>query len=383
MTSPAKQSKTTLDDHQRLRLRPVVRFVPLEDQRWSIWIGTQMSQLNGAGIGPVLPDLLELLDGEREVGAVVQTLVQRHGIAPGVVRELLTRFYDWLIVDDDSGYRGGADDGDLAPFTAQLRYLALGSSMPVVGQRRLTTSRVAVLGLSGIGEHVALALAGAGVRHLILPRGEPVTAEDRGAFPYAAADCGRPAGEALAEHLTRLRPDTRPVLVADEEAVDLEAVDLVVLAVRDLHAPRTARINDRCVAARRPLLAVGIDMIDAFVGPLVVPHESPCLACVSMRLRQTESELAQRMRPRPAHVEPTPLAAVVANLAALEAVKQLSGLATATVLGVQLHVDARWLSVSSTDFVRHPRCPTCGPLVAHAPRVVFDVAASLRDPHEG
>src|SRR4051794_670230 len=300
MTSPAKDSKPKLDDRQRLRLRPVVRFVPLDDQRWSMWIGTQMSQLNGTGIGPVLPDLLELLDGEHEVGAIVRTLAERHGVAPGMVRELLTRFYDWLIVDDDGGYRAGAGDGDLAPFTAQLRYLALGSSLPVAGQRRLAASRVAVLGLNGIGEHVALALAGAGVRHLILPRGEPITAEDRGAFPYAAADQDRPAGEALVDLLGRLRPDARPVLVADEDAVDLEAVDLVVLAVRDLHAPRAARINDRCVAARRPLLTVGIDMIDGFVGPLVVPRESACLACVSTRLRQTESDLAQRMRPRPA-----------------------------------------------------------------------------------
>jgi bacteriocin biosynthesis cyclodehydratase domain-containing protein len=368
-------SRTTrIHDDRRLRLRPVVRFVPLDDQRWGVWIGTLGSQLQGRDVARFVADLIELLDGEHTAGEIVRVLGERRGVAAPLVRDLLARFYDWLIVDDDEGYRSGPEDGDLGPFLAQVRYLALATSSPVSAQRRLHSARVAVFGMDGIGEHVALALAGAGVAQLVL-RGGEVVPEDRGAFHYGPADVGRPAAQALADVLTRLRPEVRASLADDA----LPDVDLVVLATRDLHGAEAARVNQACVDAGRPLLLVGIDMVQGFVGPLVLPRESPCLACTVARLGQSESELVGRLRPRPAHVEPTPFAAILGNLAALEAIKVLSQTATPTVLSAQLQLDARSLSMTTVDLVRHPRCRVCGPLVARAPRVVFDVATAQED----
>jgi len=77
------------------------------------------------------------------------------------------------------------------------------------GFARIRASRVAVIGLGGVGAHAAVALARSGVGAMLLVDFDAVTATSLNRSPAAGpADVGRPKVDVVAEHLARTCPDT-------------------------------------------------------------------------------------------------------------------------------------------------------------------------------
>ncbi len=98
----------------------------------------------------------------------------------------------------------------------------------LVDQKRLQRSKVAVLGVGGLGNFVATELALAGIGHIyIVDRDRVEESNLNRQFLYTEADIGRPKAEVAAERLREINPHVKITPVVGD-AKDLELpVDMV------------------------------------------------------------------------------------------------------------------------------------------------------------
>lgn len=91
--------------------------------------------------------------------------------------------------------------------------------------QRFSSATVAVCGLGGLGSHIALSLARAGIGRLILIDFDRVDMTNLHRQQYKAAQIGRYKTEALADNLKEIAPyvalQTHRVRVTEDNAVDL------------------------------------------------------------------------------------------------------------------------------------------------------------------
>jgi adenylyltransferase/sulfurtransferase len=243
-------------------------------------------------------------------------------------------------------------------YAVQERFLPWGG---VEGQRRLTQSTVAVVGLGALGGTAALLLARAGVGRLrLIDPDTPALDNLHRQLLYDEADAaaGRPKVVAAARALSRgnseIEIETIGVELREDNARDLlEGVDLVLDGL-DAPAPRFA-MNDACLALGTPWVHTGV--VGARGQLLVVrPGVTPCLRCWLEPL-----ERAEHAETAASHGIVGPAPACLASLQASEALKLLLGREEEVQRGLLL-VEL-WpirLHTIETPPRSSEECPACG-----------------------
>jgi bacteriocin biosynthesis cyclodehydratase domain-containing protein len=214
-------------------------------------------------------------------------------------------------------------DGPSVADEEALREAALGAVAPAVAAQRLDGARVALVGESSVAEEAA-----------------------------------------------RLLPGRVRRISWDEAPADADLA-VAVPAARDL--PELSRWNERCLAAATPwLLVLPFNGRFAAVGPLFVPGETCCYACLVRRrasaLPDPEDFLALELAPA-SYPLGRSLAAALGGLAATVASRWLvRGDAVLPGALFALEVDDG-LRVTRHRVLRVPRCPACSPARAAPPLV--------------
>ena len=220
------------------------------------------------------------------------------------------------------------------------------------GQQRLKAARVALIGLGGVGAPAALYLAAAGVGTLRLIDDDTVALSNlQRQIVFDAADPGRTKVEAGAETLTALNPHVRiePVVgrLTEANAAGLiEGCDVVIDGTDDF-GTRFA-VNAACVAARIPLVSGALGRWSGQVG---VFAGRPCYRCL-VPAAPPDAETCARVGVIGA------LAGVVGSMAALEAIKLITG-AGAPLAGRLLIYDGLAGTARTVAVAADPDCPAC------------------------
>jgi len=220
------------------------------------------------------------------------------------------------------------------------------------GQQRLKAARVAIVGLGGVGAPAALYLAAAGVGALRLIDDDHVGLSNlQRQIAFAEPDVGGLKVEAGAARLTALNDhveiETAPErLTADNAAWLLEDCDVVVDGTDDF-ATRFAT-NAACVAAGRPLVSGALGRWSGQVG---VFAGRPCYRCLVAEV-PPDAETCARVGVVGA------LAGVVGSMAALEAIKLITGAGEA-LTGRLLIYDGLAGAARTVSVAADPACPVC------------------------
>jgi bacteriocin biosynthesis cyclodehydratase domain-containing protein len=277
------------------------------------------------------------------------------------------------LVDD------AADDAHVpapvrARYDRQLRYfadLARGPDGASEYQRRLRDSRVAMLGLGGLGSWAGYALACCGVGELVLVDGDRVEESNfNRQILYRERDIGRPKVDAAADALAafnsscRLETMDRRLDGVQDVREAAEGADFVVNGA-DWPAHDIERwVNAACFAARIPVITMSHSPPVARVGPLYVPGVTGCFECQEATYRDgfpLYDELVEQRRGRPSRAATLgPVCAFVGGQVALEAVHQLTGIVPPATLGMAHVFDLRTMSISREEVPRRADCPVCG-----------------------
>ncbi|MGA7411551.1 MAG: ThiF family adenylyltransferase, partial [Bryobacteraceae bacterium] len=307
--------------------------------------------------------LLDVLPALREGSASLQAL-RDASMCDSAVVETIQRLWnlrhlryttDWKVLEGDMRY------------SRQLGWLSMnaalrGNEADVLQQ--LKSKTVTILGVGGLGTHVAWNLAACGVGELHLVDGDTVEMSNlnRQLF-YTPEDVGRPKVEVTRERLAQFNPNlrirtTKAYLngVADIAKV-IHRSDFVV---RSLDSPRDIMtwLNEACLAAGIPSLGGGFFAQGAIVGPTVIPGETACLAC--------SAASALPVVDRGIGATFAPVVTTCAGLISGEVIAFLGKLGRLRTAGTIMLIEAPTFAVNFRNLQRNENCRACGQHAAKA-----------------
>lgn len=225
-------------------------------------------------------------------------------------------------------------------------------------QSRLRNASITILGVGGLGTHVAWNLAACGVGSLHLVDGDLIelTNLNRQLF-YTPAEIGQRKVDVAAQRLVEFNPElrvtkTHKYLQSPDDI--LEVIEGTTFVVRALDSPQEALawVNEACIRLGIPYSGAGFFPQGTIVGPTVIPGVSSCLACNQQATtprfdRATGGTLA-------------PLVSATASLLAAEVVTYLGELGTVQTAGRMIAISAPTLAFNVLDAPRNEHCPVCG-----------------------
>ncbi|WP_420470509.1 HesA/MoeB/ThiF family protein [Brevundimonas sp. FT23042] len=233
------------------------------------------------------------------------------------------------------------------------RHLVL-SEVGGPGQQKLKAARVGLIGLGGVGAPAALYLAAAGVGALRLIDHDQVALSNlQRQILFDSVDTGRSKVAAGMEALSALNPNVglepRAERLTPENAAELIAGCDVIIDGTDDFRTRFC-VNAACVRQRIPLVSGALGRWDGQIG---VFQGRPCYRCLVPE-SPPDAETCSRVGVVGA------LAGVVGSMAALEAIKLITG-AGEPLSGRLMLYDGLAGTSRTVRVAPDPDCPVCNP----------------------
>jgi adenylyltransferase/sulfurtransferase len=226
-----------------------------------------------------------------------------------------------------------------------------------VGQEKLLSSKVLIVGAGGLGSPAALYLAAAGVGTIGVIDADKVDLTNlQRQIIHHTSDVGRDKVKSAENKIRAINPDVtvktyHELIMADNAREIIREYDFVLDGTDNFSAKFL--INDACYFERIPFSHAGILR---FHGQLitVLPGKTTCYRCIFNS-------------PPPAGVVPScsqagvlgVLAGVIGSLQAVEAVKHLLGIGK-LLTDKLLTYDALGMEFRAVNLNRNPNCPLCG-----------------------
>lgn len=339
--------------------------------------GSGVYALHGQDARAVIEEVLPWINGSATATEIAERLAQTGGTSQARAEQML----HWLV---ESGIcvedREEPEDAPLRQhYQTQIQHFGQHVSYPTLCQKRLHTSRVAVIGLEYAGSLLLQHLASAGVGYLRGIGNPQVLAGERPLLhgtPHGQADGGRHT--LLAEQVRRLGFATQyeGVPVTPGEALRWEDLlahcDLAVLVLPRWLPSLIQASNRACLERGIPLLPLWFEAESCHLGPLVVPQETACLLCLELRqhsrwslsdFRAIQQQDAEAHGPVWDEVALSlPWLTMITALAAQDVITSLTRYRQPASRGTSFAFDSATWQLHATPVLKVPRCPACSRL---------------------
>jgi bacteriocin biosynthesis cyclodehydratase domain-containing protein len=211
--------------------------------------------------------------------------------------------------------------------------------------RRRQAARVVITGHGRLGASIAVALAEAGVGHVVPDVAGVVHHDELAAGPLRGSDVDKPRHRAIADAMTVIAPGVTT------NRLRRIPPSLIIQLDHDEPAALVAASHG---GRRLPHLVVTIREGTAVIGPLVPPAGGPCLACLDLHRLDRDADWPGL--PRPVTPEPCTVTTLLAATAyaTAEALAYLDG-DTPETLGASIEITAPGRFRRRT-WPPHPHC---------------------------
>lgn len=240
-------------------------------------------------------------------------------------------------------------------------------------QDLLQRARVLVVGLGTMGSHLVrvLALSGVGTIGAADERAVDDAATFRDSW-YEDADVGQLRCRAIAAKAATANPTVTVVPVAENilaapNTVETVADYDVVVAAFDEYVPQVYEgLNHACLQAGTVWTRCLLQGFNIEVGPMIIPHETPCYICYRSRHMANRRDHEERLLLE-SHAKRHPFrweslhVSLGGQLAALEILKLLSGCASPVTFGRVFSFNVITMESRLDTVLKLPRCPACSP----------------------
>jgi molybdopterin/thiamine biosynthesis adenylyltransferase len=246
-------------------------------------------------------------------------------------------------------------------------------------QEQVSASKVALLGLGGVGSYVSMSLLGTGVRDLRVVDFDKVELSNLNRQILYSEDVIGQRKVELA--VNRLRGYYREAditgverrLTSVEDIADVVADrDFVFCAVDRPKMHVIGWVNEACVRAGVPFIGGGVELQRSMIY-LVIPGVTGCIECWRLASADDENARALRAQMEERHSGDTgigpdmaafgPLVSVLNSLMVTEFIRFVTGVAPPIAAGRLMETrfdDLRTTQAEQWD--RRPDCPVCGDL---------------------
>lgn len=225
------------------------------------------------------------------------------------------------------------------------------------GQKKISASKVLVIGAGGLGSPASLYLAGAGVGKLTIVDADIVDVTNlQRQVIHSMATVGVPKALSAKVHLQSFNPDVNVVALMTRPDKNLLTMLVrehdVVLDCTDNTDSRYLT-NEICRTEKKPLVTAGVVRFD---GQITVfdfrDDNSPCYACIFPNHEGNDEKASTKG-------VFAPLVGMLGCMQAAEALKIIGEFGTPLV-GKLLTVDAATMQWHQYKYSRTDECPLCG-----------------------
>ena len=325
--------------------------------------------LEDAEISRLVEQLIPLLNGSKTEDEIVSAFSRDKRANIRVLLKVLDRR---CLIE-----RHGEPTEDPESLRSQERFFRAWSDEPEELIKRVRQARVLIVGLETNGVVAASELVSSGIAVLHIADDDQVIAGDYlSSFTANARAAGSYRRDVLAERLRETAPWCRITTssISEAEALFREPSDsrwdlmIGTMLPEDLAGRlRWARIAHE---AKLVSLFASCTGLEAHVGPLVVPGETPCWNCCRLRMlanaehafaaHKLQHVFTTTKRKTSPKAMPASMALLCGHLLSLEALKIVSGYAKSHLLGQLLVQNLVTLQTSLHKVIAMPWCEICG-----------------------
>lgn len=166
----------------------------------------------------------------------------------------------------------------------------------------------------------------------------------------------------------RIWPDTLPSPQRGEDGIGTQYADCLIVTSDFGRSPVLSEWNQFCIEQGRLFFPVVLHDMIGYIGPMVIPGETPCFDCLRARqnshlnARDLHSavESAAFKGQRIIGFHPS-MASILAEIATIELVKFYSGVLPRQV-GTLIEVNLLAMRLTARKVLKVPRCSACSPL---------------------
>jgi len=228
------------------------------------------------------------------------------------------------------------------------------------GQEKLKCSKVAVIGLGGLGSAATQYLASAGIGCLRLVDQDTVELRNlHRQILYSLDDLRFPKVEAAAKRIRQINPEVEaePIPENVRESNVKEIIDDVDCVIDGLDNMRTRYLlNKVCVEREIPYIYAAAIGIEGYLS-VFAPPETPCLAC---NFPNIDDRYLLTCETRGVLGATT---GIIGTMEAMEAIKILAGIGN-TLKNTLLVCDFYDMYIAKIEIYKNPKCPVCGEVEA-------------------
>jgi molybdopterin-synthase adenylyltransferase len=260
-------------------------------------------------------------------------------------------------------------------YDRNLLYYSLNGIEPTHAQKQLSQIEISLIGMGGIGNWMSLNLIGLGLKKLKLVDHDFIEQSNLcRQVLFSESDVGRKKVQ-IAKEILECKNSSTVIEAVDTEVSEdnieklVQGSDFVVLSADSPPYLIQKWVNQACIRQNIPFFNVGYSEGTGIIGPLVVPHQTACLACdhflensLTSRSSQFIEDLQIDLTRLIRHYQApsfTCLNSLVSCIAAYEIVKYFLNFGQCETIGQRLLIDPLNLEINKRKYDLNRGCKTC------------------------
>lgn len=325
----------------------------------------------------VVSRLLDLMDGTRTVAEIAETMVTEYPeYTQQDVIEAISDFDQDRFIENT--VYAGADTLDPYALQRYHRNINFFSTYSTLDQnkyeiqKKLIDAKVCLLGLGGLGSHIAYDLAGLGIGEIRAVEFDTVDLSNLNRqILYNHDDIGKKKATLATERIKQFNPSIQFKVVEKQLASAEEVMEVIdgcqyVILVADRPKTWLARwVNEACVRKGVTLLAAGLEA-QRGMHYTVVPGVTGCVECWMKQVEKHDPvshaflEERRRLNLTGDNTAIVPLVSIVTGLVNAELLRLITGIAPSTASGRLISIDFDTMHTAvREEWERDEDCPLC------------------------
>lgn len=323
-----------------------------------------------------ISSLICLLDGKNKISDITKSLnEQGYPVLSEDVIEILKSLLEANVLEDFDEYQSSLIEENISSHDA-IRYdrqiLLFQAQMgrykdAFKAQNKIKNTRIALIGLGGIGSYAFYALAAMGfgfIRAVDFDRIELSNLSRQ--ILYSENDIGKLKIDVANEKSKGINPHitydflNHKISNVEDAIKTIQDVDIAIVAA-DIPRGKIWQIfSEACFKTNTPILFLGSAQTWICCGPLIMPGVTPCYDCSAPEAVSGDHPVAQFLRDRYTTTLIDPYNSIGASLGVLETVKYITNFQECRVIGKRLLVDLGTYETFLVAGETKNECTICG-----------------------